>query len=296
MFEKLKYYLNAIRPYYKMLRLNEQGVALTSFFFGALDAQFLDLKSLFIVGFGLFCLSVASFIINEYIDARDTDMYSAKIKALTKVKVVPGAVLTLWLIFSGVGCLVLFEYKLYWQAIATLLLGTAYSIPPIRLKARFAFDMLCIYLYLTVIPYSIGFSLSNQPFSQMFTIPFIALSAFLGVAEGVHLLGDLDADKKGGLHNTSVALGYANLLKLLIIMAFVATAGFLYLLYHHQNWWYYPLIFFSVLSILALGYARGNIYNTDKLVARFSWATKVAVSFGNYLFLYQIVIIYLLSK
>ena len=58
-----------------MLRVNEQGAALASFFFGALDSHFLDLRTLFIIGFGLFCLSVASFVVNEYIDARDTDMY-----------------------------------------------------------------------------------------------------------------------------------------------------------------------------------------------------------------------------
>ena len=130
----------------------------------------------------------------------------------------------------------------------------------------------------------------------MLTIPFFSLTAFLGVAEGVHFLGDLEADKKGGLQNTPVVLDYANLIKLLIIFAFGATIGFTYLVYQHSHWWYYPLLFFTVLSILALGYARGNIYNTEKLITRFTWATKTAISFGNYVFVYQLLIIYLLSR
>ncbi len=50
------------------------------------------------------------------------------------------------------------------------------------------------------------------------------------------------------------------------------------------------------MAILALGYARGNIYNPEKLAIRFSWATKIAVALSNYLFLHQILIIYLLNR
>lgn len=288
--------LRSLTPYFRILRVKEQSTALVALFFGALDASHLDLANLLIIAAGFFTLSVSSFIINEYIDAKDTDKYSARVRSLTHQPVVGRIVFIFWIFFVLLGSAVLFWYQLYWQALATVVLGTAYSLPPVRLKAKFAFDMLCIYLYLIVIPYSIGFSLNGLPFDAMIQIPFIALSLFLGTAEGVHLLGDLEADRKGGLNNTPVVLGYQNLIKTVIILAFGATFGFMYLLYQHTHWWYYPLIFFSLLAILALGYARGNLYNVHKLVARFSWATKKAVSFGNYVFVYQIVIIYLLSR
>jgi hypothetical protein len=287
--------MDKIRPYLKMMRLTHQATALVAVLFGALDSGYLKNTHLTFIATGFYLISVSSFTVNEFVDAADTDKFSVRERAVAGITISKNIVVSLWFLTALIGSLILFNFGLYWQAIASVLAGIIYSVPPFRFKARFLLDQMTVFFYLMFIPYSVGFTLTNQPFSAMITLPFISLTTFLTVAQGVHLLGDLDADKKGGLNNTPVVLGYSNMMKGLIVCAFIATAGFMYLLYQHTHWWYYPLIFFSVLSILALGYARGNIYNPDKLTARLAWATKTAVSLGNWVIVYLAAIIYLLT-
>lgn len=288
----MKEIFDKIRPYIAIMRLNEQGTALAALFFGALDANYLNFRILFSLAVAFYFISVASFIINEFIDARDTDKHSSRVRALTKAAVAPKIVFGLWFLTAGAGTTILFALGLYWQAIAAVTAGTLYSLPPIRLKARFLWDQIAVAFYLIIIPYSLSFSLKDLPFDKMIALPFITLLLFLSVAQGFHLLSDLKADKTAGLKNTPAVLGYSALIKILILTASLALSGLLYLFYQHTHPWYYPLIFFSVLSLLALGYARGNIYNETKLITRLTWSTKTAISLGNWFIIYQIILIY----
>lgn len=285
-----------LRPYIAIMRLNEQASALSALLFGALDAKFTNLPVILALTVGLYFISVASFVINEYVDARDTDKYSPRVRALVHKTVAPKFVFLLWLMTSAIGMTIFFYFGLYWQAVVSVVAGTLYSLPPIRLKARFPWDQLTVMFYLIFIPYSLGFSLQKLPFDQMITLPFITLLFFLGAAQGFHLLSDLKADKDSGLSNTPAILGYKTLMKIIIVFSFLALFGLLYLLYHHTHPWYYPLIFFTALSLLALGYARGNVYDEKKLITRLTWSTKTAISLGNWFVIYQIIYIYFLNQ
>jgi 4-hydroxybenzoate polyprenyltransferase len=285
-----------LTTYYKMLRLDQQATILVCFLFGVIDAKFFHLPTIFWLSVGLLFHSISIFFLNDYIDAMDTDKHSLEDRPATKTKISLNPTIVIWFALILIGSLPLLYYGLFWQLAILIVLGFLYNFPPFRLKAKFPHDSFCVYTHFVLIPYSIPFAMNNLPFTEVFSIPFISLTLFIAVAQGIHYLADLKADKEAGLANTPVVLGYSNLLKVVIYASFGSFLGFIYLVHHHSHWWYYPLIPFNILAVLALGYARGNIYNQEKLTARFTWSKKTAINFSTYLLIYEIIVIYLLAN
>ncbi len=147
--------IDRIKLYLKMMRLTHQSTAIVALFFGSLDAHFYNLTVIIPVAVGFFFVSVSSFVINEFIDAKDTDKFSKRDRPLASITVSKKLTFLIWATTGVTGTIILFYYGLYWQAVLSLLAGLAYSIPPIRLKARFPYDQLTVFFYLIFVPYSL---------------------------------------------------------------------------------------------------------------------------------------------
>lgn len=285
-----------ISIYIKMLRISHQNNIVAPFLFGALDAGYYDIAGLMISGLGLVCSSVGIFMINEYIDSNDTDKFSLREKVLAGNEVNKNVVLGLWTLFSLTGLILLTVKGLLLVGAVMIVLGNLYSIPPVRFKAYYPWDILSMSVVYILIPYFIPFSLKNLPLSSGVGVPLLAFVFFYGICEGIHFLGDLEADKKAGLRNTNVILGYKKLLKLLFLMSFVSGFLIILMVYRHSNWWYYPLILFNGVLMISFGYARGIVYDLEKIQARFSYAIKTGLKFGNYLVIYQVIVLLIRSR
>ncbi len=292
---KLNRFYSQIYPYIKMLRLPHQFSTAVVILFAALDIHYLHFVNLSILIFGLTCLSIMMFLVNEYYDSLDTDKYSTRERVLTKVPVSPKVVGFLWFVFALLGALPLLYFHLYWQLALLLFVGTFYTAPPLRFKARFPWDILSLSPWV-IISYSIPFTLSNLPISRILDIPFYTLFLVLLLSEMIHFITDIEPDSKAGLKNTATALSPNTLLRLAKLSLIGATMCLAMLIYRHSNWWYYPLILILPYIGYALGRLREVMYEPNRGIATLNTAYNRAMKIGNYLVLYEfLVFVFLLT-
>lgn len=281
----------------KILRLGDHPSILIYFLAGSLDSGFLNFQKILVILFGLFCLSISAFVINEYIDSFDTDKFSLRDPKNGDVKSIFSrrGILLLWLIFASLGCGVLLFYQLFWQAALIIIPITLYSLPPLRFKARFLLDIAALVLSFMIAPYSIGFALQNKPIVEMFQFPFFAFTLALAPAEAIHFLVDIGADEKAGLRSTAVVLGRKNLIRLSKIFLISGALVLSILIYQHSHWWYYPLI----LALPYVGYAVGRlrevVYDPSGHEKTFHTAYHRGIRIGNVLVICFLAALYFLS-
>lgn len=243
-----------------MLRLPQQSIALVPFILGALDANYLKLETLVCVGAGLLCLSIGSFVINEYVDSFDTDATNARKEKLFDFKNYRKSVLTIFILLNVLGSLIFIKYGLIIPLIAYLFVSFFYSVPPLRFKAHFPWDMIAPIIAWGAIPYSLAYSLNGLPYGSMIHVASLSM-AFFGIPmQGIHYLADAEDDKKAGITNWCIVLGYKNFLRVIDKCAILGLLGFVYLVYRRESWWYYPVILASIYELLIIGYARASIY------------------------------------
>lgn len=181
-------------------------------------------------------LSFVAFIINEMTDRHDTDRYSWNpIHADTPKRLDMRIV---WLMIASsslIGLVVSYGIGLLWWGIAMLVLGTAYSAKPIRLKARFGVDIAAQLLVWWVIPFVAPLwrsGLSGQHLS--FILVFLGLIWLIFYP---YQLADFTADRKAGLHATHTVLGMRNSLWLGLTLGTVGISGYiLFAIYTYAIW------------------------------------------------------------
>ncbi len=283
-------FLVRAQPYIKMLRLNHQPGIVVAFLFGSIDASFFPLIPLIKIGIGLLAWSISIFFINDFFDKGDTDKFSFRDRILKNSHVSPQIVWVIWFLLTAISAGLLFQYHLYWQFFILLFTGNFYSIPPLRFKAYFPWDLIAISSWL-VVGYSIPFTLQGIPLAQTFTIPFFVLALVLGTSEFIHFLVDIQADTKGGLHNTAVALAPNTLLRIAKVSLISAAICLCYLIWNRSNWWYYPLIPIIPYIGYALGRVREVMYKPDDGIKTLNTAYNRGVRIGNFLVVYQVIII-----
>lgn len=249
-----------VKKILKILRLPEQAVAIVPFLFGALDSKFYILNSLSWVGFGLFLLSIGSFVINEYFDSFDTDSTNLRKEHTFNFLKNKKIVLSLFGLFVLSGSVIFIFYGLFFPLLVFLFFGIFYSVPPLRFKGRFPWDMIAPLIAWGAVPYSLTFSLQGLPYASIINVASLSMASFGIVMQGIHYLADAQEDKKAGLQNWCTVLGYKNFVRVIDKFAIAGLLGILYLLYKHESWWYYPLILASVYELLVVGYARAAIY------------------------------------
>lgn len=249
-----------IRKILKMLRIPEQPVALVPFLFGAIDAGYFKTEILVPVGLGLLLLSIGSFVINEYIDSFDTDATNPRKDRRFNFAKHRKITLSIFLFLNLIGGAILIYYGLIIPLAIFLFFATFYSVPPLRFKGRFPWDMIAPLIAWGAVPYSLAFSLNGLPYSAIISVASLSMASFGIVMQGIHYLADAEEDKKAGLQNWCIVLGYHNFVRVIDKFAIAGLLGLLYLLYRHQSWWYYPIILASIYELLVIGYARAAIY------------------------------------
>lgn len=279
-----------IKQILKVLRLPEQTVSLVPFLFGVLDTGLSNYQTMFFVGLGLLLLSISFFIINEYVDSFDTDTGNTRKDHTFNFFNNRTIILILYGLFTLSGALIFIYYHLYLPLIVLLFFGNFYSIPPLRFKARFPWDMIAPMISWGVIPYSLAFSLTGLPLEAMVSVASVSFALFGIPMQGIHYLADAEYDKKAGINNFCTVMGYRNFLRLIDKIAIGGLLGLTYLVYRHERWWYYPVIIACIYELLIIGYARAAIYHPtlEKLqsIANRSYAKGILV-FG-FILIFQI--------
>ncbi len=269
-----------IKKILKIFRLPEQTIAIVPFLFGALDSHFYNLQTLLILGIGLILLSVSFFVINEYVDSFDTDRSNIRKENTFNFLANRKLIFGLFTILTIAGSAIFIYYKLYLPLLLILFFGNFYSVPPLRFKSRFPWDMIAPMIAWGV-PYSLAYSLQGLPYASMLNVGAISFALFGIPMQGIHYLADGEADKKAGVSNFCTVMGYRNFLRLIDKIAIGALLGFVYLVYRNEQWWYYPVILAGIYELLIIGYARAAIYfpNFSKLhsIANRSYAKGIKV-------------------
>lgn len=250
-----------VRKIAKILRIPEQTVAVVPFLFGALDSGYLDVTRLIIVGIGLFLLSISFFVINEYVDSFDTDQTNPRKDAGFNFRKHRNIVLGIFVLLALSGSLIFASYGLFLPLVFFLFFGIFYSVPPLRFKGKFPWDMIAPLIAWGAVPYSLPFSLAGLPYSSIISVASLSMASFGIVMQGIHYLADAEEDKKAGLQNWCTVLGYKNFVRVIDKFAIAGLLGLLYLLYRHESFWYYPMILASIYELLVVGYARAAIYH-----------------------------------
>lgn len=248
-----------IKKIIKIFRIPEQTIAIVPFLFGALDSHFYNLTTLLILGIGLFLLSVSFFVINEYVDSFDTDQSNIRKEKTFNFLKNKKLIFGIYAILTIVGSAIFIYYKLYLPLLLILFFGNFYSVPPLRFKSRFPWDMIAPMIAWGV-PYSLAYSLQGLPYNAMLNVGSISFALFGIPMQGIHYLADAESDKKAGISNFCTVMGYRNFLRLIDKIAIGGLLGFVYLVYRNEQWWYYPVILASIYELLIIGYARAAIY------------------------------------
>lgn len=194
--------------YVRLLRLQDQYIILSVVVASGLYFHVFDWRLLF-WAIATTSISVATFIVNELIDRNDTDAYSWNSVHIKKSdRFHPTTTILLIAAFSLLGFFAAIIDGLFWWSVLLYLIGMAYSLPPLRLKARFGFDIAAQLLCWLVIPFlALGWEHGNIVGIGPIVIPMIC---FAWAIIFPYQLADFSADKKAHLENTHIILGMRN--------------------------------------------------------------------------------------
>lgn len=222
--------------YLRLLRLQDQHF---QFGFALAAGVYLPGHFLWVVQWAIATtlISFAAFISNEMTDREDVDKFSWNRVHLRKSEVMDSKkVALIWWICAAGGILIANDLNVLWPAIGMLLIGTAYSMKPVRLKGRLIFDILAQLSVWFWIPFMVPiFYFGAADTFFWFFVPAISLLAWGFFYP--YQLADFSADKKAGLRGTHVILGQ-NISLILGLMALVLgiLAYFAFGIFGKQPW------------------------------------------------------------
>lgn len=186
-------------------------------------------------------LSFSAFIVNEMTDEHDTDRYSWNpVHVLYKEKWNQTIVWSLFVIFSVAGLVISQLVGLLWWGVVAWIIGVLYSAKPIRFKGCVFFDVLAQLAIWWVIPFLAPvWAKGNYADGVVFTA-IMALVIWFGFYP--YQIADLAADRKVGLRNTHVVLGWRRSLWLGLILGIIGMAlYFRFGLYRLAPWTVPPM-------------------------------------------------------
>lgn len=235
-----------MRKYLRLLRLQDQYPV----FGGALAAGILlDSRAPWIIHWALSCtaVSIAAFILNEIIDSKDVDKLSWNSIHIQKNDAVN--IFIAWALYWGfifVGISIALQIGLFWWAVLMAFWCSLYSLPPVRLKSRFVWDVLTQVGAGWMIPFGVPFVISRA-YDQWSII--VAISLFGWAIVFPYQLADFSADKKVGFQSTHIVLGMKKSLWLGMVCALGGMIIFFMDTWHIRAPW---LNFFPLLSLFSV--------------------------------------------
>lgn len=182
-------------------------------------------------------ISVAAFISNEMTDKEDVDKYSWNKVHLSKTEVMDSRkVALIWWACSIGGVSIAYGLDVFWPAVVMLLIGTAYSAKPVRLKGRVVVDVLAqlsVWFWIPFMAPVFYFGKVDSFFwSFILVISLLAWGFFYP-----YQLADFSADKRAGLRGTHVVLGQRLSLILGLITLVLGSSGyFAFGIFERQLW------------------------------------------------------------
>jgi len=285
----LKTVFGKIKPLIKAMRLEEQSIVLVSYLYGWLDSHSFvkqQLNRLVYSGVGLVFLSVVSFLVNEYIDAKDTDQFRQDKQPMSTIN--STSFVATVAIFGILGIIIAARQGFFWAGIIMLLAGIAYSWPPLRTKNRSLWDFFTLAFLFVIIPYLIPYRLSK---ASILSINWLGLLFFLLLALASNLLAivrDIEPDRQANLTTTGTVLGY----KKTLILGALALGASLFLagvmLYQKIGWWYYPTIPFALATLCIVSFCAGSRFETKRIAFYCRKAIKVGVKITYLIIAYQL--------
>jgi len=228
--------IEVMGKYLRLLRLQDQHF---QFGFALAAGIFLPGHFLWVMEWAIATtlISFAAFISNEMTDREDVDKYSWNKVHLRQTDVLdPKIVSLIWGICALGGVWIANDLKVLWPAIGMLLIGTAYSAKPIRLKGRLVVDVLAQLSVWFWIPFMVPIFYFGKvdPFFWLFVlvISLLAWGFFYP-----YQLADFSADKKAGLRGTHVVLGQSISLILGLLSLTLGIFGyFAFGIFGKQSW------------------------------------------------------------
>lgn len=206
--------------YIRLLRLQDQYTTLG----GALAAGvYLGTRESWIIIWAIACtcISIGSFILNELIDRTDVDKRSwnpIHIRQSINIRIGWG----LFALFTFAGLLLSVRIGMFQWAMFMAVWYGLYSLPPIRLKARFGLDIATQIGAGWVIPFGMPILLHRSDWSIIVATSLLGWSFVFP-----YQLADFTADKLAGFHSTHVVIGIRNSLLFGVLCAITGTFLFL---------------------------------------------------------------------
>lgn len=205
--------------YVRLLRLQDQYVTLG----GAIAAGvYLGTRASWIIIWAIACtcISIGSFILNELIDRTDVDTRSwnpIHIRQPINIRIGWG----LFVLFTCAGLVLSYVNSMFLWALLMAVWYGLYSMPPVRFKAVFGWDILTQIGAGWIIPFGVPILLYHQDWFIILATCLLGWPIILP-----YQLADFTADKLAGFHSTHVVIGIRNSLRLGLLFAAVGTLLF----------------------------------------------------------------------
>lgn len=234
--------------YFRLIRIQDQYIQLGSVLAAAVYLHISDWKILLFWLLATTFNTFVAFIINELVDREDTDKYSwNKLHIAKNVTFNPKILAIIIVGFSFLGLLFSYLSRLFWWGLVMYILGVMYSLKPIRLKNRFALDVIVQMVIWVIIPFLALESLYKNIFPD---ISFILTMTLILFPEGfAYQLADFNADKKVGLKGTHVILGMNNSLIFGILCLALGLILFIYLKIYLIAIWLLPIVTIGIFTM-----------------------------------------------
>jgi len=224
----------------RVFRVKEVFPGISAIFIAALDTGIIvSFPKLLSMTIGFMSIFFSAFLINELVDANDTDKFNPeREKGITRYGVSQAFTTLAFIITSLVGLLVLHFINLAWAGVIAFLILFAYSAPFIRVKTIPFVELIFVTVGCALLPYLSYYFLAGVPITWLtiLIISFFGLGfpAIQLVNEGA----DFAADKKAGLTTTAVFLGEKRNLVLIQFLSLFSVFLGLCALALTLHWWY----------------------------------------------------------
>ena len=259
--------------YIQLLRLKDQFIQV-----GAALASGLWLYSndiYFIIwALTLVFLLIPAFILNEFVDRKDTDKFGwnhiyIKKNETFNIKMVA----LIFIISSFSGLLISYLLGLFWWALSAYVVGISYSLKPIRLKTRFLLDALAqLWVWLIVPLIAPIWAVNMLGESALF---LITCSLIIWSISFPYQLAGFYTDKKGGIKGTHIVLGLRKSIYLGIGCGLLGA-----ILFHYANLFYrapWSLIFIPILIYTLFRYYTWLRLDNDKVIVKSMQKSSIAI-------------------
>lgn len=236
--------MQRIKIYIRLLRLEDQYTVAGIIIAAAIILRLHTMWIFFWIA-GCTLLQISAFILNEMVDFKDTDKFSWNKNHIKRTdKLNPKIVWSLYGLFSLSGLILAGFSKMFWWGFEIYILWVCYSLKPIRLKARFIFDILTQTTAGLAIPFMAPFIVSGN--IPRMLLPTIVLIPLIWFCIYPYQLADYRADLKARIKPTHIILGMKACLWLNLIFVLYGIVAFILLRVDNIAPWAWIIIPFAI--------------------------------------------------